>query len=287
MTIRETARAKVNLTLQVHGRRRDGYHELTSLVTFAGIGDVIVFDPDVPERITVTGPFAAEIEGENLLARALATLRAEAPTLTLGAVRLEKHLPVAAGIGGGSADVGALLRAVRRANETQASAVDWHRIAGLVGADVPVCLASVPSVMGGWGERLAPVARLPAVAAVLVNPCQPLATAKVFAALAASPVMEVPSEEPLAIPSLDELCTYIRARGNTLARAAAGLLPVIGEVKSALAVQPGCRLAAMSGSGPTCFGLFSDSAAATRAARAISALQPGWWVAATDLAGAG
>lgn len=288
MVIREIARAKINLTLVVRGRRPDGYHELSSLVTFAEAGDTLDFEAGAPERVAVTGPFAGEIVGENLLATTLATLRAQAPALTLGAVHLEKHLPVAAGIGGGSADAGALLRAVRRANERHARAVDWHGIAARLGADIPVCLANVPAMMSGKGERLIAVQRLPSVAAVLVNPRRPLETGKVFAALAAPPLADVPSHEaPPAIGDLDELCAYMRAHDNTLQRPATGILPAIGEVISALDAQTGCRLAAMSGSGPTCFGLFSDSAAATEAARALSAGHPNWWVAATRLAGTG
>ncbi len=288
MAIREIARAKINLTLVVRGRRPDGYHELSSLVTFAEMGDTLDFEPGAPERVAATGPFAAEIVGENLLTTTLATLRTQAPALTLGAVHLEKHLPVAAGIGGGSADAGALLRAVRRANEKQAQAVDWHSIAAELGADIPVCLANVPALMSGKGERLIPVQRLPAVAVVLVNPRRPLETARVFAALAAPPLASAPADAPPpAIGDLNELCTYMRAHGNTLQRPATGILPAIGEVISALDAQAGCQLAAMSGSGPTCFGLFADSAAATEAARTIAADQPGWWVAATRLAGAG
>jgi 4-diphosphocytidyl-2-C-methyl-D-erythritol kinase len=289
MSIREIARAKINLTLEVHGRRPDGYHALTSLVTFAGLGDTISFEPGAPERITVSGPFADEIAGENLLARTLAVLRTEAPALTLGAVHLEKTLPVAAGIGGGSADAAALLRAVRSANGAHAQAVDWNGIAARLGADIPVCLANVPAVMWGKGERLEPVTRLPSTAAVLVNPRRPLETAKVFAALAAAPLGgDGPRAAPL--PEMTDsaaLVAYIRARGNSLERPAISLLPVIADMKSALERQAGCLLAAMSGSGPTCFGVFTDAHAASKAAAALSSDEPDWWVAATEFAGAG
>ncbi len=289
MSIREIARAKINLTLEVHGGRPDGYHALTSLVTFAGLGDIIGFEPGAPERITVSGPFAGEIAGENLLARTLAVLRAEAPALTLGPVHLEKNLPVAAGIGGGSADAAALLRAVRSANGAHAPAVDWNGIAARLGADIPVCLANVPAVMWGKGERLEPVARLPSTAAVLVNPRRPLETAKVFAALAAAPLDDDgPRNAPLrGLADSAALVAYIRGRGNSLERPAIALLPVIAEMKSALARQPGCLLAAMSGSGPTCFGLFANAHAAAKAAAVIFSDEPGWWVAATEFAGAG
>jgi 4-diphosphocytidyl-2-C-methyl-D-erythritol kinase len=230
MSIREIARAKINLTLEVHGRRPDGYHALTSLVTFAGLGDTISFEPGAPERITVSGPFADEIAGENLLARTLAVLRTEAPALTLGAVHLEKTLPVAAGIGGGSADAAALLRAVRSAETAKGFAA----------------LAAAP--LGGDGPRAAPLPEMTDSAA---------------------------------------LVAYIRARGNSLERPAISLLPVIADMKSALERQAGCLLAAMSGSGPTCFGVFTDAHAASKAAAALSSDEPDWWVAATEFAGAG
>jgi 4-diphosphocytidyl-2-C-methyl-D-erythritol kinase len=288
MSIREIARAKINLTLEVHGRRPDGYHALTSLVTFAGLGDIVGFEPGAPERITVSGPFAGEIAGENLLARTIAVLRAEAPALTLGAVHLEKNLPVAAGIGGGSADAAALLRGVRSGNTAHVQAVDWNGIAARLGADIPVCLANVPAVMFGKGEQLEPVTRLPSTAAVLVNPRRPLETAKVFAALAAAPLGD--DAPRAALPDLADsaaLVAYIRARGNTLERPAVGLLPVIADMKSALERRAGCLLAAMSGSGPTCFGMFTDAHAAAKAAVAITSDEPGWWVAATEFAGGG
>ncbi len=288
MPVREIARAKVNLTLQVLGRRPDGYHELLSLVTFAGLHDVVTLAPDSAAAVSVTGPFAHDITGENLLVRVLSALHEAAPALRLGAVRLEKNLPVAAGLGGGSADAAALLRAVRRANPGRAPATDWPGIAQALGADVPVCLADAPAMMAGKGERVAPLTRLPQVAAVLVNPRRPLATAQVFAALAAGPVASgQASPEPPAIADLAGLCSYVVARGNGLEGTAIRLMPVIGDIKAALERQPGCRLAAMSGSGPTCFGLFADVEGARRAAARIASGSPDWWVAPTTLAGAG
>ena len=181
MPIREIARAKVNLTLSVLGRRSDGYHDIESLVTFADIGDLVTFHPGPDWRITTSGPFAPEIEGSNLLERTLSLLRELDPGLVLGAVELEKNLPVAAGLGGGSADAAALLRAVRAANPARAGRIDWHRLATRLGADVPVCLAGVPALIRGIGDRVEPLAhQLPPLAAVLANPRVPLATAHVF-----------------------------------------------------------------------------------------------------------
>ena len=190
MHIREIARAKINLTLTVLGRRPDGYHDIESLVTFADIGDLVTLVSRPDRRLATSGPFAVDIEGENLLSTALMLLRETDPDLQLGAVELEKNLPVAAGLGGGSADAAALLRAVRQANPERAGAIPWHELAARLGADVPVCLAGTPALMRGIGDRIAPLAVAPggaSLAAVLVNPRLALATAQVFQAFAASP----------------------------------------------------------------------------------------------------
>ena len=295
MTISEFAPAKVNLTLRVLGRRGDGTHELESLVTFAGVGDRVTLHPEAACAVTVAGPFAAEIEGENLLSRTLALLREADPALRLGRAELTKALPVAAGLGGGSADAAALLRAVRRVNPERAAPIDWVGIAIQLGADVAVCLHGRPALMQGRGEILQAVAdssegASSSIAVVLANPRMPLSTAQVFGALNA-PHLDValadgaPRRAPQAGPfaGFDDLFGYIRARGNDLEPPALRLLPVIAEVKAALAAQSGCRLAAMSGSGPTCFGLFASAGAADRAAAAMRIAQPGWWVVATAL----
>jgi 4-diphosphocytidyl-2-C-methyl-D-erythritol kinase len=237
--------------------------------------------------VVVTGPFAQYIGGENLLVRALSILRDVAPRLVLGAVRLEKNLPVAAGIGGGSADAAALLRAVRRANPEHAGSVDWMGIAEKLGADVPVCFLDAPALMTGKGERIAPDALLPSAAAVLVNPGLPLATARVFEKLAAAPLAAGARSQPRVprIADLDGFVHYMRATGNDLEGPARQLLPEIGAVKAALAAESGCRFAAMSGSGPTCFGLFSDGQAAKAAAKAIARTHRDWWIVNTALAG--
>jgi 4-diphosphocytidyl-2-C-methyl-D-erythritol kinase len=223
MPISETAPAKINLTLTVRGRRPDGYHDLESLVTFADACadtcDRVTLVPGPESRVTTSGPFAAQIEGENLLARVLALLSSLRPELRLGAVELEKNLPVAAGLGGGSADAAALLRAVRRANPDRAAAVPWHEIAARLGADVPVCLQGTPALISGVGERVQPLsAPLPAMAAVLVNPRQPLATAQVFRALAARPAPDTGAlpPPPGPFPDLASLVDTMRVRGNDL-----------------------------------------------------------------------
>jgi 4-diphosphocytidyl-2-C-methyl-D-erythritol kinase len=286
-TIRELARAKVNLTLAVRGRRADGYHELETLVTFADVGDVLTVTPGDGDTLAVSGPFAPSIVGENLLTRAIALVRKADPGLRIGAVHLEKHLPVAAGLGGGSADAAALLRALLRANKRErADSVPWMEIAARLGADVPMCLGARPAMARGRGERLDPVERLPALHAVLVNPGMPLATPAVFAALGCSkPPPPAPTQAPPGFADLPALLDRMRTAGNDLEAPAVALLPAIGEVKERLRSRPDCRYAAMSGSGPTCFGIFSSAESARRAAVAIAAANPDWWVAPTRLAG--
>jgi 4-diphosphocytidyl-2-C-methyl-D-erythritol kinase len=287
MRIGELARAKVNLTLVVRGRRTDGYHELESLVTFAEASDVVTIETDAAAgQLTVSGPSGPDIDGENLLSRTMALLREADPHLRIGAVHLHKNLPVAAGLGGGSADAAALLRAVRRSSPERAAAIGWLDIAARLGADVPVCLHDGPALMWGKGERITPLRSLPALDAVLVNPRRPLATASVFAGLGRGPgPAETLAPTPPAFADLAGLLDYMRAHGNDLEAPACALLPAVGEIKALLAAQPGCRFAAMSGSGPTCFGLFSSRDAARVAAAAVAAAKPAWWVERTVLAG--
>ncbi|MFN3744073.1 MAG: 4-(cytidine 5'-diphospho)-2-C-methyl-D-erythritol kinase [Hyphomicrobiaceae bacterium] len=281
----ETARAKINLTLRVLGRRPDGYHELESLVAFADFGDEITLCAGAPVGVTVRGPFAPAIDGENIAARALQRLAEVAPALTLGAIEIEKRLPVAAGIGGGSADAAAVLRAVRRANTREAAAVDWVALAASLGADVPVCLANTAQFMWGIGRETAPLPALPALPAVLVNPGVPLATAAVFRALGAPPAAarNAPPEVPAQFADMAAVVAYLRARGNDLQPAAMALCPAIGTVLAALAAEPGTLAAGMSGSGPTCFAIAETAATAEAAARSVRARHPGWWAVATTL----
>jgi len=291
MPFRELARAKINLTLTVLGRRCDGYHDILSLVTFADVGDRVTLLPGRDRQVTVSGSFASAIEGPNLLDKALDLLWRLQPNLRLGSVELEKALPVAAGLGGGSADAAALLRAVRQANPGHAAAIDWRGLAARLGADVPVCLAGKPAVMTGVGDQIAPLApslALAPLACVLVNPGVPLLTARVFAAFdaradAARHRHEGRAEGSAGIFDFESLLTHMRDRGNDLEPAAISLLPVIAEIKRALAAEPGCRIAAMSGSGPTCFGIFTNEEAAQGARRALARAHPAWWIQSTRL----
>ena len=225
MAFQEIARAKLNLALKVLGRRPDGYHEIESLVAFAEIGDRVAFTPGHECRVATSGPFAGDIDGPNLLDRALTLLREHDAKLRLGTVLLEKNLPVAAGLGGGSADAAALLRAVRRANPERAGAVAWHALAARLGADVPVCLAGTPALISGIGDKVEPLGAacsLPAMAAVLVNPRLPLPTAQVYQALAAGPasVAGRASALPRPFSDLDDLVDAMRGHGNDLERPA-------------------------------------------------------------------
>lgn len=284
--IEEHAAAKINLTLRVLGRRPDGYHELESLVVFADYGDRLALHRGTPNPLRVTGPFASAIDGPNLIDAALwQAVRAD-PAITLGTFVLEKNLPVAAGLGGGSADAAAALRAIRRANPGRAEHIDWHQLAADLGADVPVCLASRPALMSGIGERLQPVVSIPRMSMVLTNPGLPLAARDVFQALRAEPTCQEPVEPPPppAFKDIGELGDYLRARGNDLEPPATALCPPVARVKAALTAAPGALIARMSGSGPTCFGLFARDAEAVAAADMIRQNQPDWWVVPTRTA---
>jgi 4-diphosphocytidyl-2-C-methyl-D-erythritol kinase len=287
--ITELARAKVNLTLRMRGRRPDGYHELESLIVFADVGDLLHFEPSGPVGVDVVGPFAAAIAGANLVETALARLAAAEPRLVLGRVTLDKSLPVASGIGGGSADAAALLRAVRRANPQLADSIDWTGIAARLGADVPICLRNEPGLVWGIGERIEAIPALPPLPAVLVNPLVPVPpdkTARVFTRLAAAPVTarpRPPEVAPARLASPETLLDFLRDEGNDLLAAAMATVPVIGEVRAALAQVTGCRFAGLSGAGPTCFGLFAAADEADAAAAALRERRPDWWIVATTL----
>lgn len=297
--LRDVARAKVNLTLEIRGRRPDGYHELESLVAFTEFGDELVLDRGRPDlSLEVGGPFGDAIEGGNLIQKAAELLGAE--RVVHGAFFLEKRIPVAAGLGGGSADAAAALRLLAglpssqsapegneahgRENQASGDFAALAEVATRIGADVPVCLFSRPALMMGIGERLRFVPAFPSVPVVLVNPRLPLATAAVFRELRAAPVEAAPAEAPPSeLASIDAVLHYARSRGNDLEAPARRLLPVIGIMFDALAACPGALLARLSGSGPTCFGLFRTDADAEQAAARIAAAHPGWWVRATRL----
>ena len=289
--ITEPARAKVNLTLKVHGRRADGYHEIESLVVFAAdLSDVVRLTPGEGRAVSVEGPFASCITGDNLVESALARLADAAPRLVLGDVLLKKRLPIAAGIGGGSADAAALLRAVRCANPALADVIDWEGIAAALGSDVPVCFADRAAFVWGAGERLVALPPLPRLYAVLANPMAvvPLGkTARVFARLSLPPIDATDAEPQLPGRFADAaaLTAYMHAHGNDLMAAATEIVPEIADVIVALAASPRCQFAGLSGAGPTCYGIYPTLDDAEAAARGLRSASPRWWVAATLLEG--
>lgn len=283
--IRESARAKVNLSLRVCGRLSDGYHALESLVVFAGFGDRLTAERADGIACELSGPFGAALEGEaseNLVLRAADVLRAEAGRPELGArLALEKNLPVASGLGGGSADAAAALRALDRLWKLDLPAVTLHRIARALGADVPACLDGKAVMMSGVGERLAPVSALPSFSLVLANPRVPVPTGPVFRALGAPALDAMPP--PPAVPrfeTLDDLTVWLAAHGNDLQAPALRFAPEIEETLDALRHTAGCLLARMSGSGASCFGLYEAEGEAREAADRLAAAHPGWWAVA-------
>jgi 4-diphosphocytidyl-2-C-methyl-D-erythritol kinase len=284
----ERARAKINLTLTVHGRRNDGYHELESLVAFADVGDTLTLHPGKLFALDVAGPFATAIDSENLIQRTVEAAVSHEPRLRVGTILLEKHLPVAAGVGGGSADAAATLRLLARANPDFASSIDWAKIAATIGADVPVCLRAETTVMRGFGERLDAAVALPQLHAVLVNTRAPGMTGKtgqVFKVLAAPmcPPLVMSALSPPWPTTLSDWLHRIAKLGNDLEYPAASLMPAIQEAKQALSAQPGFRIIRLSGAGPTCFAIYPDAATARAVRTAIAAQHPTWWVVATTL----
>ena len=256
------------------------------MVAFASAADIVILEPGRPHAIEITGPFAPKLASEYLISRTLKALQTRHPALTLGAVHLDKQLPVAAGVGGGSADAAAVLRAVRRANPELQAAVDWYGIAATLGADVPVCLTNELTFMTGIGDTLQAMPQLPeAIDAVLVNPQVTVPadkTAQVFRALNAPDLAAAASDTPSRprMGSTSEVIEAIARLGNDLEAPAAAVMPAVADVLAALRATPGCRAARMSGAGPTCFGIFDDAASA---ASALRHAQPGWWVEAVIL----
>jgi 4-diphosphocytidyl-2-C-methyl-D-erythritol kinase len=281
----EHAPAKVNLTLKVLGRRPDGYHDLVSLVAFAALGDRLTFAGEGNLRLDVSGPNAQACGAgdDNLVLKAARALADRIGTLGLGRFTLVKHLPVAAGIGGGSSDAAAALRLLARANGLAADDARVFAAARATGADVPVCLDPRPRIMRGIGEQLSAPLDLPPLPAVLVNPGVAVPTKDVFAALRFTVGPEAEVSEIELPREREALIAYLVDHGNDLEAAAISLEPIIADVLALLREQHGCSLARMSGSGATCFGLFGSRNTALAAARGIKARHPHWWVRATVL----
>ncbi|MGG7567655.1 4-(cytidine 5'-diphospho)-2-C-methyl-D-erythritol kinase [Rhodovulum sp. DZ06] len=281
--VTEIARAKVNLCLHVTGLRGDGYHLLDSLVAFPALGDRIEAEPARGLSLTIDGPFASGLSaaGDNLVLRAAEALRALAPGAPGAALRLTKSLPVASGIGGGSADAAAALRALDRLWGFGLPAARLEALGLSLGADVPVCIASAPRRMAGIGEVLSPVPPLPEAWIALVNPLVETPTPAVFKALAQKDNPPVPAPPDGGWADAAALAGWLAERTrNDLFAPAAAQVGAVEEARAALAARPGCLLARMSGSGATVFGLFADRDAALDAA---AALPDRWWRAAAPL----
>jgi 4-diphosphocytidyl-2-C-methyl-D-erythritol kinase len=288
----EDAHAKVNLTLRVVGRRVDGYHDLESVVAFADCADRLTLAPGPELKLTMSGPRAQDCGevADNLVLKAARLLGERVPDLRCGEFSLDKVLPVAAGIGGGSADAAAALRLLARVNDLALDDARLLEVAGLTGADVMVCLGSSACIMTGIGENLLPIA-LPKMPCVLVNPRIGVATKNVFQTLGLrSGELRVGVTDVLqaiAWPeeggSLEEWVEALAIGSNDLEPPAMKLQPVIGEVIAALNATNGAWLARMSGSGATCFGIYENTADAHRAAQTIQLAHPLWWVHAGTL----
>lgn len=289
-SVTEFAPAKVNLCLHVAGQRPDGYHLLDSLVAFAGIGDTLIARPADVSSLTLQGPFGQAVpsDADNLVLRAARAFDPDFPV----AFTLEKRLPPASGIGGGSADAAAAIRATARLKLSQEEGIEEDtseiplgtdaEALNALGADVPVCLLSRAARMRGIGERLDFLDDFPGGWIVLVNPRVEVPTPAVFRTLARKD--NTPLAETLPRwPDIAALAAWLRDQRNDLEPPALIIAPVIADVLAALRVQSGALIARMSGSGASCFALFAAEATARAAAAAIKAAHPGWWAASGPL----
>ena len=276
------APAKLNLYLHITGKREDGYHEIDSLAIFTASGDTIAIQPaplGSGIQFSSDGPFAPNMgpDNNNLVLQAARLLAHEAGSAFRDVtIQLTKRLPVAAGIGGGSSDAAATLRALERFWDLGLSEDRLAELGLTLGADVPMCLRREPVFAGGIGEDLSDAPELPPLSLVLANPGVAVATPDVFKARTGG--FSKPARFKGPIEDEAALAKLLKKRGNDLTDAAISIAPVIKDVLKTIEDQPGCLLARMSGSGSTCFGLFADSAQADSARKAIHATQPRWWV---------
>jgi 4-diphosphocytidyl-2-C-methyl-D-erythritol kinase len=288
----DEGRAKVNLTLRVVGRRTDGFHDLESVVAFADCADRLTLMPGSELTLQMSGPLAQACgeTSDNLVLKATRLLAECVPGLKSGSFTLDKVLPVAAGIGGGSADAAAALRLLAKLNGLSLDDERLHEVALATGADVPVCLASRACDMTGVGDTLTPLT-LPIMPCVMINPCVPVPTRDVFTALglrngellvSATDVFRG-TDWPEAGASVEDWVEVLAASSNDLEAPAMRIQPVIGEVIAALNATNGAWLARMSGSGATCFAIYENTADSGRAAEKIRGDHPGWWVHAGTL----
>ena len=281
MLVSEQAHAKINLALHITGRRADGYHELDSIVAFADVADVLTIAPADSVSLDITGPFAGDLprDGTNSVLSAWRLLddfsRQRGAALAPVKFSLEKNLPVASGIGGGSADAAAALRGLIRLFDISVSEQDLGELALQLGADVPVCLLQQSSRMRGIGEIVEPIEIDLPEGIVLVNPRIPASTSKVFESLN----LQCGQSFGAAIGNLYDIESW----RNDLTAPAVTLVPEIADVIGNLIFQPDIACSRMSGSGATCFGLFASLEKAQIAADSIAEKHPSWWVVATTL----
>lgn len=288
VSVTQSAPAKINLALHITGRRENGYHDLESLIVFADIADELDANVADADSLTISGPFGGKLKTEpnNLVLRAVAAFRARWPHLAPAglAINLIKNLPVAAGIGGGSADAAAALRLMAALAPEPVPVADLADLAAGLGADVPACLLSRPLVARGVGEILSPLPEFPGLYVTLVNPGIGVATADVFRRLRAHDNYPMPAlPVPLTRPA--QLALWLAETRNDLEPPAVKLVPEIGVLIDELAETPGCVLARMSGSGATVFGLFGAEGQAHEAAAQMRRLHPDYWVSAAPLVG--
>jgi len=279
----ESAPSKINLTLSVFGRQSDGYHLLQSLVVFTEFGDELSLLKGNEFSLTVDGPFAGDIEGENVIQKIAKNLIKDFDIDGIGAVRLWKELPVAAGVGGGTADAGAFVRLVQRLFEGKVDPSDLRGFAAQFGADVPVCIQSCPSIMYGYGEKLLPLKTFPQMGILLVNPRIQISTGEVFSNLNMSAderSYDFKALETLSagFHSIDDVIAYMNSVPNDLTKPAIAICSDVQTVIETISRIENCRVARMSGSGATCFGLFETVAAAKTAAATLEKKYPGWWI---------
>jgi 4-diphosphocytidyl-2-C-methyl-D-erythritol kinase len=275
--VRVFAPAKINLCLHVTGKRADGFHDLQSLVAFADVGDRLTLEPAVEFSLALEGSFAAELRGEkdNLVLRAARLLAAKVEGHEGARIILKKELPVASGIGGGSADAAAALRGLMHLWGREEDGIDLGTLGASLGSDVPVCVPSQAAWMEGRGEIVTALPALPAVSLVLVNPGVSVSTADIFRRLSIRERQRLERPEPFA--SGGDLVCYLRATQNDLEEPALTAAPIIGSVIERLS-HAGASLARMSGSGATCFGLFETDGQAKAVAEKLRSDEPAWWV---------
>jgi len=283
--VRAAAPAKVNLYLHVIGRRADGYHLLDSLVVFAGAADIVTAAPDGDLSLDIDGPFAKGLPADsgNLVFRAAVALADKAGIAPKARIRLTKTLPVASGVGGGSADAAAALRCLSHLWGLHVSAREMADLALSLGADVPVCLAGIPSFVGGIGEDIVAAPHLPEIWMVLANPGVAVSTPAVFKARTGAYSLPGRFETISADPA--GFAGQLTERNNDLMVPAASLAPAIGAVLTELGNDPDCLMTRMTGSGATCFALFDEKSTARREAARIRAAYPDWWATSAPVLG--